>query len=81
MSSDNDPGNSTRSSLRLAPSHSEVEFEKAKLPRQFVNFTFYHARPDWRLLSAGDKQQYRDEFVKTVDEFRSSLLINSYSTI
>ena len=81
MSSDNDPGNATRGSLRLAPAHAEVEVEKAKLPRQFVNFTFYHARPEWRLLSDGDKQRGRDEFVKTVDEFRSSLLIHSYSTI
>src|SRR5829696_4661550 len=54
MSSDKDPGNATRGSLRLAPAHEEVEVERGKLPRQFVN---------------------------TVEEFRSSLLINSYSTI
>src|ERR1041384_5101023 len=78
MSSDKDPVNAARGSLRLAPNAVEVEIEKAKLPRQFVNFTFYHARPEWRLLSAGDKQRCRDEFVKTVDEFRSSLLIHSY---
>jgi len=81
MSSDKDQGNATRGSLRLAPAHAAVEIEKAKLPRQFVNFTFYHARPEWRLLSDDDKQRCRDEFVKTVDEFRSSLLIHSYSTI
>src|SRR5258705_10054631 len=80
MSSDKDP-NGTRGSLRLAPAAAEVEVEKAKLPRQFVNFTFYHARPDWRLLSAADKQRCREEFVKTIDEFRPSLLIHSYSTI
>src|SRR6185295_16922201 len=68
-------------SLRLAPAHAAVELEKAKLPRQFVNFTFYHARPEWRLLSDADKQRCRNEFVKTVEEFRSSLLIHSYSTI
>lgn len=81
MSSDKDPGNAPRGSLRLAPTHSEVEEQKAKLPRQYVNFTFYHARPEWRLLSHADKQTCIDEFVKTVDEFRSSLLINSYSTV
>ena len=81
MSSDKDPANPTRGSLRLAPTAADVEIEKAKLPRQFVNFTFYRARPEWRLLSAGDKQRCREEFVKTVDEFRSSLLIHSYSTI
>src|ERR1051325_1658300 len=82
MSSDKEPGNSARgSSLRLAPTCAEMEVEKARLPRQFVNFTFYRARPEWRLLSAADKQRCRDEVVKTVDEFRSSLLIHSYSTI
>ena len=51
MSSDKEQQvNNTRGSLRLAPACSEVEEQKAKLPRQFVNFTFYHARPEWRLL-------------------------------
>ena len=50
MSSDQEPVNS-RGSLRLAPASSELEIEKAKLPRQFVNFTFYKARTEWRLLS------------------------------
>jgi len=80
MSSDKDPQNS-RGSLRLAPASSAQEVEKAKLPRQFVNFTFYKARPEWRLLAAEDKQRCREGFVETVDEFRSSLLIHSYSTI
>src|SRR5690348_17666798 len=81
MSSDKESNSAARGSLRLAPAHEEVEREKAKLPRQFVNFTFYHARPEWRLLSNDDKQRCRDEFVKTVDDFRSSLLIHSYSTV
>src|SRR6187455_2284750 len=81
MSSDTDQSNAPRSSLRLAPAHAEVEVQRAKLPRQFVTFTFYRARPEWRLLSSGDKQRCRDEFIKAVDEFRSSLLIHSYSTI
>jgi len=81
MSSDKDQTNPPRGSLRLAPTCSEIEEQKAKLPRQFVNFTFYRARPEWRLLSAAEKRQCRDEFVKTVDEFRRALLIHSYSTI
>ena len=81
MSSDKEPVNNTRGALRLAPTCSEVEEQKAKLPRQFVNFTFYHARPEWRLLSSDEKHKFREEFVKTVDEFRSSLLMHSYSTV
>jgi chlorite dismutase len=81
MSSDKESANNARGALRLAPTCSEVEEQKAKLPRQFVNFTFYRARPEWRLLSNDDKQNFRQDFVKTVDEFRSSLLMHSYSTI
>jgi chlorite dismutase len=81
MSSEKDQGSAIRGALRLAPSYSEDEEQKAKLPRQFVNFTFYHARPEWRLLSQPDKQRCIEEFVNTVDEFRSRLLIHSYSTV
>jgi chlorite dismutase len=81
MSADTDQTNNARGALRLAPTHSEVEEQKAKLPRQFVNFTFYKARPEWRLLSEADKQRCRDQFIETVDEFRKALLIHSYSTI
>jgi chlorite dismutase len=74
-------GNATRGSLRLAPNSDELEVEKAKLPRQFVNFTFYHALPQWRMLEQNEQQGCKKEFIKTVDEFRDELLINSYSTI
>ena len=74
-------GNATRGSLRLAPNSVELEVEKAKLPRQFVNFTFYHALPQWRMLSDGDQRECKEEFINLVNEFRGPLLINSYSTI
>ena len=48
--------NSTRGSLRLAPNVEDLEEHKRKLPRQFVNFTFYRARPEWRMLDDGDNQ-------------------------
>ena len=81
MSTDKDPGNALRGSLRLAPTCEEVEEQKTKLPRQFVNFTFYGAQPAWRLLSAIEKKECKEEFVRTVDEYRSRLLLNSYSTV
>lgn len=81
MTTDKDSGSALRGSLRLAPTCAEVEEQKAKLPRQFVNFTFYGARPEWRLLSAADKQQCKEEFVRTVEEYRTQLLLNSYSTV
>jgi len=81
MSSENESGNATRGSLRLAPNCIELDEQKAKLPRQFVNFTFYRARPEWRLLPADDKQRHITEFVKTVEDSRRQLLIHSYSTV
>jgi chlorite dismutase len=81
MSSDKENSNATRGSLRLAPDCTELEEEKAKLPRQFVNFTFYRARPEWRMLPDGDKQRCKAGFIETVDEFRRQLLIHTYSTV
>ena len=81
MSTDKETGHPQRGSLRLAPNCVELEEHKAKLPRQFVNFTFYHARPSWHLISEDEKTRCKAEFIKTVDEFRQHLLIHSYSTI
>jgi chlorite dismutase len=73
--------NSTRGSLRLAPNVEELEEHKSKLPRQFVNFTFYRARPEWRMLDAADKGHCKQGFIDTIDDFRKRLLIHSYSTV
>ena len=81
MSTEKDSGNALRGSLRLAPTCGEVEELKAKLPRQFVNFTFYGARSEWRLLSDADKQNCKAEFARTVDECRPHLLLHTYSTV
>jgi len=81
MSSDTDSGNAIRGSLRLAPNFIELDEQKPKVPRQFVNFTFYRSRPEWRLLSDGDKQACISQVAKAVDDFRSKLLIHTYSTV
>lgn len=81
MSTDKDPANALRGSLRLAPTCDEVEEQKSKLPRQFVNFTFYGAQPAWRQLSAAEKKECKEEFLHTVEDYRTRLLLNSYSTV
>ena len=75
------PGAANRGSLRLAErgAGGEDEQPRTALPRQFVNFTFYHARPEWRLLDEEAKEAARREFVAVVDEFRPGLLMHSYS--
>lgn len=81
MSTERDQNNNTRGSLRLAPSVDDLEEHKRKLPRQFVNFTFYRARPAWSMLADGEKDQCKQSFIETVDDFRRHLLIHTYSTV
>src|SRR5262245_58698912 len=82
MSIEQDQNNNpARGSLRLAPNVEELEEHKRKLPRQFVNFTFYRARPEWRLLPEQEKRDCKDAFIASVDDYRPQLLIHSYSTV
>jgi chlorite dismutase len=72
-----------RPTLRLAdkaPRETEQP-EKAKLPRQFVTFTFYKARPDWRALDAASKLEAKREFAEVFDAYRRSLLMHTYSIV
>jgi chlorite dismutase len=81
MSSDQAQTNPPRGSLRLAPNASGVLRHQPRLPRQFVNFTFYHARPEWRMLDKREKERAKAEFSNALDEFRHELLINTYSIV
>ncbi|HEX8846730.1 MAG TPA: chlorite dismutase family protein [Pyrinomonadaceae bacterium] len=82
MSTDDVPGGgASYGSLRLAQSTDQPVRPKPQLPRQFVSFTFYRARPEWRLLDESLKEQARQEFTETVEEFRRDLLIHTYSLV
>src|SRR5688572_20350274 len=76
-----DGKNSTYGSLRLAPLADETIRPRPLLPRQFVSFTFYRARPEWRLLDDAVKSEARSEIVAAVEEFRRDLLIHTYSLV
>lgn len=73
--------NPMRGALRLAPNVDELEEQKRKLPRQFVNFGFYRVRPEWRVLDDAEKAHSKQRFIDTVDDFRRDLLINTYSMV
>ncbi len=70
-----------RGSLRLADKGERVEQEQTKqtLPRQFVTFTFFRARPEWRMLDSATKEAGKREFIEAVEKYGKQLLINSYS--
>jgi chlorite dismutase len=77
--------NSDRSTLRLAskPDEHQQQQQRQHLPisRQFVNFTFYRVRPEWRMLDRDVKERGRQEFAKVVEGFNRDLLLNTYSLV
>lgn len=80
--SENKTPNLDRKTLRLASKDEEPQqMQHLPMPRQFVNFTFYRARPEWRLLGDAEKEQGRREFAGVIDEFHGELLINTYSLV
>jgi chlorite dismutase len=82
MSTDKEDGsNVPYGSLRLAPNTEETTRPKQQLPRQFVSFIFYRARPEWRILDEREKEQGKQEFINAVEEFRGKLLIHAYSLV
>jgi len=82
MSTEGEQGkNSTYGSLRLAPAAEEEAQSRSKLPRQFVSFTFYRARPEWRMLDEDEKERAKKEFIEVMDEFRRELLIHTSSLV
>ena len=86
MSTENEQAGAGKHTLRLAEKGKQREAEvpteeKAKLPRQFVTFTFFRARPEWRMLDAGVKAKAKQEFADLVESFKQDLLIHSYSIV
>ncbi|HKP72612.1 MAG TPA: chlorite dismutase family protein [Pyrinomonadaceae bacterium] len=79
MSTDKPQPNAGRSSLRLADRDDRTEQPKPTLPRQFVTFTFYRARPEWRLLEEAERSRGKRELIEAVEDFRRELLIHTYS--
>jgi chlorite dismutase len=77
--------NTDRAPLRLAKNTEDrlQQQQPQHLPiqRQFVNFTFYRVRPEWRLLDRDVKERGRQEFAKVVGSFTRDLLINTYSLV
>lgn len=80
----NSSGSGHHASLRLASKGETQELlepQPAPIRRQFVSFTFYQVRPEWRLLDEATKEQGRREFIKVFDEYRRELLMHTYSLV
>jgi chlorite dismutase len=86
MSTEQEQPATGRPALRLADkaergAEQPEQPEKAKIARQFVTFTFYKARPEWRMLDAQAKLDAKREFVEVFDTYRRGLLLHTYSIV
>ncbi len=84
MSTEHEKPAAGRPTLRLADkaergAEQHEQPEKAKIARQFVTFTFFKSRPEWRMLDAQAKLDAKREFVEVYDAYRRELLMHSYS--
>jgi len=52
-----------------------------ELPAQVVKFTFFQVEPAWRRRPATDKARDTEAFAATLEKFRDSLILNSYSCV
>ena len=50
-------------------------------PREFVKYTFYHLRPEWRRLDRATREKGREEVVGRLEVPPSGLLLRTYSTV
>jgi len=86
MSTEHDQAGAGRPTLRLADkaergADEPEQPEKAKIARQFVTFTFYKTRPEWRMLDAQSKTEAKREFVEVFESYRRELLMHCYSIV
>ena len=53
----------------------------ANEPREFVKYTFYKVRPDWRLLPADVKKKQKAEFAVLLRDLEDEILLRTYSLV
>jgi chlorite dismutase len=87
MSFDKEEPSENRPNLRLAKAQAgavgeeQQSEDRPKLPRQFVNFTFYRARPEWYSSEDRERDLRKVAFSNTFEEYRTSLLMHTYSLV
>ena len=68
-------------SVRLSTKPNEESNPQTPIKRQFVNFTFYKVRPEWRMLDEETRKQSKQEFQELIETQRKSLLQHYYSLV
>ena len=52
-----------------------------KEPREFVKYTFYKVRPEWRLLPAEEKKRQKAEFAALIHDLEDEVVLRTYSLV
>lgn len=78
MNSENE---SKEPAIRLVSKSNNDPQPEEPIKRQFVNFTFYRVRPEWRMLDEAARKQSKYEFQETVESCRKDLLLHYYSLV
>lgn len=87
MSSTIAPPETARGTLRFGERASQTQNNKPAIARQYVNFSFYKVRPEWRQLDSATREHGKREFLETAEKFRGSiesgdkLLLQTYSLV
>lgn len=76
-----EPVEAARGKIRFGERREGAGEKQTPVRRQFVNFTFYKARPEWRLLPESEREAARQEFVETARSYQPELILNSYSLV
>lgn len=50
-------------------------------PREFVKYTFYRLRAEWRRLERAERERGREELARLLDAPPAGLLLRTYSTV
>ncbi len=55
--------------------------EETNEPRDFVKYTFFHLRPEWRRLPGDEREEGRADFVRALEHPPDGVLLRTYSLV
>lgn len=55
--------------------------DEEKEPREFVKYTFYKVRPEWRILPTDVKKKHKAEFAALLHDLEDEVVLRTYSLV
>ncbi len=65
----------------MAESHAPSPDPGDEGPREFVKYSFYHLRPEWRRLPVDERRAGRAQLVRLLESPPEDLVLRTYSTV